>query len=187
MAKRARPDLFSAHFVLLEDRMNVRLVAALASAAVLLSAAPAAAQTTMAPTAMPVVGPTTTPNAMPMGTTTPTMMPPVHTMAPMMIAPSTLALDARYLRGTRTPKGYVLTGQAEVRDACTAAKFQRLLGNVFPPFYNVMQYRRPGTMNLLCIQRLTWVTIAPLNVASLARPRYVNVHTAKGTTRVPIR
>lgn len=135
--------------------MNLRLVAALASAAVILPAA-ASAQTT-APSTVP------------------------------MAASPALALDARSLRGTRTATGYRLTGQAEVRDACTAAKFQRLLGNIFPPFYNVTQYRRPGTMGLLCIQRITWVTIAPLNVTSLAPPRYVNVHTAKGTTRVPIR
>lgn len=165
--------------------MHLRLVAALASAAVFVSAAAAPAQTTTAPTAMPVVGPTTTPNAMPTGTTAP-MTPPVRTMSPMM-PPSTLALDARSLRGTRTVTGYRLTGQALVRDACTAAKFQRLLGNIFPPFYNVVQYRRPGTMGVLCIQHLMWVTIVPLNVTATARPRYVSVHTAKGTTRVPIR
>lgn len=181
--------------------MNLRLVAALASAAMIVSAGAAPAQTTMAPTPMPVVGPTTTPSTMRMPTGAPTMMPPVHTMAPMMTMPpaggstvyplpvprSALALDARYLRGTRTATGYRLTGQAEVRDACTAAKFQRLLGNIFPPFFNVVQYRRPGTLGLLCIQRLTWVTIAPLNVTSAAPPRWVSVHTAKGTTRVPIR
>lgn len=178
--------------------MNLRLIAALASAAMIVSAAAAPAQTTMAPTPMPVVGPTTTPNPMPISTTGPTTMPPVHTMAPMPLPggstahplpmpPSTLAFDARYLRGTRTATGYRLTGQAEVRDACTDAKFQRLLGNVFPPFYNVVQYRRPGTLGVLCIQHLVWVPIVPLNVTAPARPRYVNVHTANGTTRVPIR
>ncbi|HTD32651.1 MAG TPA: hypothetical protein VK665_03240 [Candidatus Elarobacter sp.] len=171
--------------------MNLRLIAALASAATIVSAGAASAQTTMAPTPMPVVGPTTTPNAMPNTTTIPAAMPPARTMAPMdrplPIPRSALALDARYLRGTRTATGYRLTGQAEVRDACTAAKFQRLLGDIFPPFFNVVQYRRPGTLGLLCIQRLTWVTIAPLNVTSAAPPRWVSVHTAKGTTRVPIR
>jgi len=177
--------------------MNLRLVAALASAATIVSAAAAPAQTTMAPTAMPVVGPTTTPNAMPLNTTAPSGTMAPHTMRPMPMGgstlhpmpmpPSALALDARDLRGTRTATGYRLTGQAEVRDACTAAKFQRLLGNIFPPFYNVVQYRRPGTMNLLCVQRLTWMTIAPLNVTSAAPPHWVSVHTAKGTTRVTIR
>jgi hypothetical protein len=103
-----------------------------------------------------------------------------------MPAGGPVALDARYLRGTRTSGGYRLTGQALVMDACTAARFTQVLGNVFPPFFNVTQYRRPGTMGMLCIQRLTWVTIAPLNVTSAAPPRYVTVHTQKGSTRVPI-
>jgi hypothetical protein len=97
-----------------------------------------------------------------------------------------VALDTRSLRGTRTAGGYRLTGQALVKDACTAARFTRLLGNIFPPFFNVVQYRRPGTMGMLCIQRLTWVTIQPLSMTSAAPPRYVTVHTQKGSKRVPI-
>jgi hypothetical protein len=158
--------------------MRVRLIAALASVAVSISAAPASGQTTMAPTPGPVVGPTAAPPPVPATSRPPATMP--------MPAGGPVALDARSLRGTRTSGGYRLTGQALVMDACTAARFTQLLGNIFPPFFNVTQYRRPGTMGLLCIQRLTWVTIAPLNVTSAAPPRYVTVHTQKGSTRVPI-
>jgi hypothetical protein len=165
--------------------MRLHLAAALIGAAVLITAAAAPAQTTTAPTAMPVIGPTAAPTSlatsMPMGG-----MPSARPGA-MPVPAMSLALDARALLGTRTRTGYRLTGQAEVRDACTDAKFQRFLGDIFPPLFSVVQYRRPGTANLLCIQRLTWVTIVPMNVRSAAPPRYVNVRTAKGTTRVPIR
>ena len=97
-----------------------------------------------------------------------------------------LALDARYLRGTRTAAGYRLTGQALVKDACTAARLSQFLGNVFPPQFNVVQYRRPGTLGLLCVMRLTWVAAQPQSVTSAAPPRYVTVRTQKGFTRVPI-
>ncbi len=149
--------------------MNVRL-AALAGIALFLSATAASAQTTMTPTPGPMVGPTAAPD--PAGDARP--------------APEPIALAARYLRGARTAGGYRLTGQALVKDACTAARFTQFLGNIFPPLFNVVQYRRPGTMGLLCIQRLTWVTIQPLTMTSAAPPRYVTVHAQKGSTRVPI-
>jgi hypothetical protein len=129
-------------------------------------------------------------------TTTPPM---VMTMAPM--APSsaaggamrtmpmpagTPALDARYLRAVRTATGYTITGQALVKDACQAARFDQVLGNIFPPFYNLNQFRRPGILGISCIQRLTWVTVAPKSVTSAAPPRWITVHTQKGTVRVPI-
>jgi hypothetical protein len=185
----------SIHPKVQEVCMQARLSAALASAAVLISAAGASAQTTTAPTTAPVVGPTAAPSsAPPSGGAMPpsTMMPMPAPTGPSgmrtmpLPAGGSLALDARGLRGTRTATGYRLTGQAEVKDACTDAKFSRVLGNIFPPFYNLVQYRRPGTGGLLCIPRLTWVTAQPLNVTSAAPPRYVNVHTQKGTTRVPI-
>jgi hypothetical protein len=164
--------------------MNVRLTAALAGVAFFLAATAASAQTTMAPTPGPAIGPTAAPVPVPAGGAMPTSATP----RPMMIPLPTgqLALDARALRGTRTPTGYRLTGQALVKDACTAAKFTQFLGNIFPPLFNVVQYRRPGTMGMLCIQRLTWVTIQPLASTSAAPPRYVTVHTQKGSTRVPI-
>jgi len=145
--------------------MNVRLIAALAGVAFFLSATAASAQTTMAPTPGPVIGPTAAPVPVPAGPN---------------------AFDARSLRGSRTGNGYRLTGQALVQDACTAARFMRFLGDIFPPLFNVVQYRRPGTQGLFCIQRLTWVTIQPLSVGSAAPPRYVTVHTQKGSTRVAL-
>ena len=175
--------------------MNVRLVAALAAVAVFMPGAAASAQTTMAPTPGPVIGPSAAPVPVPVGSAKPST---ASTFAPATpaaaVPPATvpmpaggpLALDARYLRGTRTATGYRLTGQALVRDACTAARFTRLLANIFPPQYNVVQFRRPGTLGLLCAPRLTWVSIQQLNVTSAAPPRFVTVRTQKGVTRVPI-
>ena len=165
--------------------MNVRLIAALAGVALSLSAAAGSAQTTTAPTPGPAIGPTAAPAPVPVGGA----MPSAATARPATMpvpAGGPVALDARYLRGTRTANGYRLTGQALVKDACTAARFSQFLGNIFPPLFNVVQYRRPGTMGLLCVRRLTWVTIQPLTVPSAAPPRYVTVHTQKGSTRVPI-
>lgn len=137
--------------------------AALAGAAILVAVigSVAAAQTTMAPTIAPVA----------------TMM-PRPTGAP--------ALDARYVRARRTPSGYTLTGQALVKDACQAALFDQFVGNIFPPQFNLNQFRRPGTMGLLCIARPTWVTAQPKAVTSAAPPRFITVRTKKGYTRVPI-
>ena len=171
--------------------MQARLSAALAGVAVLVSSA-AFAQTTTAPTTQPIVGPTAAASAPPGGasapSTTATMHPPQKPGSLTMPVPTggPLVLDARYLRGTRTASGYRLTGQAEVNDACMAARFSQFFGNIFPPQFNVVQYRRPDRMGMLCIQRLTWVAIAPLNVTSAAPPRYVTVRTQKGFTRVPI-
>lgn len=96
------------------------------------------------------------------------------------------ALDARYLRARRTASGYTLSGQALVKDACQAAHFDRVMGNIFPPAFTLGQSRRPGTMGLMCIQRLTWVTVSSLAVASQYPPKYVTVQTQKHTYRVSI-
>jgi hypothetical protein len=145
------------------------------------------AQTTMAPTPASPVGPTSAPSATatyaPMSTSLPVTSP-----GPAMRPPTVgLALVARSLRARRTATGYTLTGQALVRDACTAARFDRVLGNIFPPQFNLDQFRRPGTLGLLCIQRLTWVTAAPQSVVSAAPPHWVTVRTRKGFQRVPLR
>ena len=168
---------------------RARFAAALAGAAVLIASGVvgASAQTTMAPTPASPVGPTTAPSTMatytPMSTTVPATKPGPALRPPTL----SLALDARYLRARRTATGYTLTGQALVRDACTAARFDRLLGNIFPPLFNLDQFRRPGTMGLLCIQRLTWVNATPQTVVSAAPPRWVTVRTQKGSQRVPVR
>ena len=146
-----------------------RFLATLPVAAMLAVAGTASAQTTPAPMVM-------------------TMAPmPTASMVAEPRAPLALALDARSLRGMRTAGGYRLSGQALVKDACTAAKFSRFLGTIFPPQFDVVQYRRPGTMGMMCIQRLTWVTAVALLVSSEAPPRYVTARTQKGSTRVPLR
>jgi hypothetical protein len=175
--------------------MQACLSAALASAAVLIATSGAAAQTTMAPTSAPVVAPTAAPTSAPptggaISPSTYVPMPAPTGPAAMRTMPlssgGSLALDARYLRGTRTGTGYRIAAQAQVKDACIAARFSQFLGNIFPPQFNLIQYRRPGTLGLLCAQHLTWVTAQPLDVTSAAPARYVTVRTAKGITRVPI-
>lgn len=99
---------------------------------------------------------------------------------------ASLALDARNLRGKRTAGGYVLTGQALVRDACQAARFDQFFGNIFPPQFDLHPFRRPGTAGLLCAMHVSWVTLPPKTVVSAAPPHYVSVRTKKGLTRVPI-
>jgi hypothetical protein len=150
---------------------RARFTAAPAAAAVLIAAAGAVGVSAQTATYAP------------MSTTLPATK-PGGAMAPLPAA--SLALDARYLLGRRTATGYTLTGQALVKDACTAARFDQFLGNIFPPQFNLNQFRRPGTQGLLCIQRLTWVTATPKSVVSAAPPRYVTVRTKKGFTRVPI-
>ncbi len=155
-----------------------RFLCALAGATMFAAAASGAlAQTTPAPMVM-------TMSPMPPASLAPSPGPTKLQSMPTSVAP--LALDARYLHGARTPGGYRLTGQALVKDACTASKFAQFLGNIFPPQFNLVQYRRPGTMGLFCIQRLTWVTALPLNVTSVHPPRYITVRTQKGITRVPL-
>ena len=143
--------------------MRVRVRAALASVAVFACGAVAAAQTTAPSAPAPVAGPTAT-----------------------MPAEGRLALEAQDLRGTRTADGYRLTGEALVNDPCMAARFTRFLGTIFPPSFNVEQFRRADKMGKLCIQRLAWVKIPPLDVTSAAPPRYVTVHTRKGSGRVQL-
>lgn len=160
--------------------MHVRVVAALAGAALVLVAEGAIAQTTTAPTTAPVVGPTAPSSASAAPIASPSMVKTIP------LPGGTPALDARHLQARRTRSGYMLTGQALVNDACQAARFDRFIGNVYPPLFNLNQFRRPGTMGMLCIQHLMWVSAQARNVISAAPPRYVTVRTKKGATRVPI-
>ena len=97
-----------------------------------------------------------------------------------------LALDARFLRGTRLATGYRLTGQALVKDACTDVWFSEVLPQVVPDVYDVLQYPRAGTTGRRCITRRTWVTIPALQADLVPPPRYLKVRTQKGSTLLPI-
>ncbi len=132
--------------------MKVRLGAALACAAVLISAGAAPAQTTMAPTAVPVVGPTASATKAP-GMTPDATPAPGGAMMTMPMPAGTLAIDARGLTARRTATGFMLGGQAEVKDGCQGARFDFFPGHIFPPQFNLDQFRRPGTMGMMCIQK----------------------------------
>ena len=164
---------------------TMRSISALATAALLLSTMPPVASAQTAPSAAPAMPATTSPMTTPTKTPNDVMTPAV---APTPGgAMSALVLDARYLRAHRTAAGYTLTGQALVKDACQTARFDPSLLTIFPPQFNLDQLRRPGTMGMLCIQRLTWVTAQQRTVTSAHPPAYVTVRTQKGATRVPIR
>ncbi|MDP9106033.1 MAG: hypothetical protein M3N49_08865 [Candidatus Eremiobacteraeota bacterium] len=129
---------------------------------------------TKAPSDMmtPVAGATSAPGGA-MGGTTPDV-------------PGVLALDARALHARRTRTGYTLAGEALVNDACQAARFDPSLLTIFPPQFNLDQFRRPDRRGMLCIQRLIWVVAQPRSVASAYPPAYVTVRTKKRVIRVPI-
>lgn len=167
--------------------MKVLLVPALTTIAAFIASAgtmPISGQTmTTAPMTAPTAVPATT------TTTVPAMSPTTSAPAPggappmmMTMAPNpmgTLAIDARGLRARRTTTGFTLSGQALVKDACQAARFDFFPGNIFPPQFNLNQFRRPGTMGMLCIQRLQWVTATPRAVRAAKGQKTVTVHTQK--------
>ena len=176
-----------------------RSLAALASAVFLAGLVPAAVFAQGYPVTTAPAG-TMAPATVAPASKAPAGLPPVQTMAPMpkatpgsatsggttgTIVP--LAHDARALRAKRTATGYALTGQALVNDACQAARFDPSLLTIFPPQFNLVQFRRPGTMGLLCAMRLTWVTATPRTVTSQHPPAYITVRTQARTYRVPIR
>jgi len=156
------------------------VIAALASAVLLGFSSPAAiAQTTAAP-AIPTSPPARSTAPAVLMTSVPERM----TAAPALVG---LALDGRNLRARRTASGYTVSGQALVKDACQAARFDRIHGNLFPPQLYLSQVRRPGTMGMMCIQRLTWVTAPALLVPSKALPNSITVQTTKRSYRVPVK
>jgi hypothetical protein len=177
-----------------------RSLAALASAVFLAGLAPAAVFAQGYPVTTAPAGTMAPATTIP-ATKAPAGVPPVQTMAPMpkattpggamsggtagTIAP--LARDARGLRAKRTATGYTLTGQAQVNDACQAARFDPSLLTIFPPQFNLVQFRRPGTMGLLCAMHITWVTATPRAVTSQHPPAYITVRTQARTYRIPIR
>jgi hypothetical protein len=155
------------------------VIAALASAILLVSANTSA--TSAAPT-LTTAGPA-------IATPSPGLSsaPPVLMTAAPVVPTAAMAIDGRYLVARRTTAGYTLGGQALTKDACQAARFDRIVGNIFPPAFMLGQFRRPGTMGLMCIQRLTWVTASPLAVASKYPPKWVTVRTQKRAIRVPVK
>jgi hypothetical protein len=104
-----------------------------------------------------------------------------------VITVGTPALDARELRARRTANGYVLTGEALVNDPCQAARFDSSPLTIFPPQFNLDQFRSPKKMGMLCVQRLAWVAVQPRTVTSAKPPAYITVRTQKTILRVPIR
>ena len=167
---------------------TIRLISALASAAFLIGtghASGAAAQTS-APvqTAAPVTTPTKAPTDMMTPVAGPTKA-PGDMMTPAPGVSGVLALDAHSLRAHRTPTGYTLTGEALVNDPCYAARFDPSPLRIYPPQFDLNQFRRPDRRGMLCIQVLTWVTAQPRAVTS-AQSAYVTVRTKEGATRVPI-
>ncbi len=168
---------------------RTRLIAALASAAVSIAAvapATASAQTTMAPTPGTVVGPTAAPATPAPMMSVPAMSKPPNGAGGAMIVPGMPALDARGLRARRrTSTGYTLSGQALVKDACQGARFEPARLTIYPPQFNLVQFRR--LIGALCIPRVVWVTAQPRTNASMKPPAYITVHTQKRTLQVPIR
>lgn len=118
---------------------------------------------------------------------------PVHTMAPRPLPsglanpPGSFALAARGLKAARTATGYVVSGQAEVKDGCQAARFASSTLTIYPPQLNLVQYRRSTSMGVMCTQMVRWVAARSLPVTSAKPPPFVTVRTAAGVTRVPIR
>ena len=175
---------------------TTRLISALATAVLVgtvQSVAPAQTQPSTAPTTQTTTSPVTTPTKSPTDVMTPDAVPATAAPGAGMHGPGTpgmngpLALNARNLRARRTATGYVLTGQAQVIDACQAARFDPSMLTIYPPQYDLHQFRAPGKMGMLCIQRLMWIAATPRTVPSTKPPAYITVRTQKGATRVPIR
>lgn len=107
--------------------------------------------------------------------------------APVGMTPAgTQSIDARALRAQRTATGFTLTGEAEVGDACRAARFDISPGNVSPPQFDLTQYTPADKSGLACATVLTWTAAQPLDVAAAAGQTTVTVHTQTQTYVVPI-
>ncbi|HEY0381296.1 MAG TPA: hypothetical protein VGC72_03760 [Candidatus Elarobacter sp.] len=169
---------------------TTRLISALASAALLIGTAHASAAGAQTSAPVRTAAPLTTPTKAPTDAMTPVAGPtkaPGDTTTPAPGVLGVLALDAHSLRAQRTPTGYTLTGQALVNDPCYAARFDPSPLRIYPPQYNLDQFRRPDRMGMLCIQVLTWVAAQPRAVTSAKPPNSITVRTKNGVIRVPIR
>ncbi len=101
------------------------------------------------------------------------------------MVPGSPAMSARSLQAHRTATGYVLSGQAEVKDGCQAARFDPSRLTIYPPQFDLVQYRNPANRGVMCTQLVRWVP-ASRTVTSAKPPPFVTVRTAAGTKRVPI-
>jgi hypothetical protein len=161
---------------------TTRFICAVASAALVFGPPTASAQTTPPPA---TAAPLTTPTKAPTDTMTPAGG-PTPGGAPV-VPRGTSALDLREMRARRTLHGYILTGEALVNDPCQAARFDPSLLTIYPPQFNLVQFRSPKKMGVMCIQRLAWVAAQPRMVTSAKPPAYITVRAQKVIVRVPIR
>jgi hypothetical protein len=131
-------------------------------------------------------------------------LPPVHTMAPRPLPsggtapggmgpnlnpntiPGSPALNARSLAARRTATGYVLSGQAQVKDGCQAARFDGVSQGAGASSFTLVQYRNPRNVGVMCTQLVRWVTAAPRTVTTAKPPSSITVRTAAGTKRVSV-
>ncbi len=171
---------------------TIRTISALVGAALLFGTAPLGVAGAQTSPPVQTAAPMTTPTKAPADMMTPApggMMTPAPGGAMGGTTPGVLgvlAIDARSLHARRTRSGYTLTGQALVKDACQAARFDPSLLTIYPPQFNLDQFRSPSKMGMMCVQRLIWVTAQPRNVVSMKPPPYVTVRTQKRVIRVPI-
>lgn len=162
-----------------------------------------------ADTAPPVPGAPPASTASPAGPEASAPLPPVHTMAPRPLSsggmapggtsggltgpgsnPSTVpgspALNARLVVAHRTATGYVLSGQAQVKDGCQAARFDATGQAPSRSAFTLVQYRNPANRGVMCTQMVRWVP-ASRTVTSAKPPAVVTVRTAAGTKRIAVR
>jgi hypothetical protein len=171
---------------------TIRTISALAGAALLLGTAQVRVAGAQTSPPVQTAAPMTTPTKAPADMMTPApggMMTPAPRGAMGGTTPGVLgvlAIDARSVHARRTRSGYMLTGQALVKDACQAARFDPSLLTIFPPQFNLDQFRSPSKMGMMCVQRLIWVTAQPRSVTSMKPPAYVTVRTQKRVIRVAI-
>jgi len=163
---------------------TTRSICALAGAAFLFGTAPLGVAGAQTSPPVQTAAPMTTPTKAPADMMTPTPGGAMGGTTPGVLG--VLALDARSLHARRTRTGYTLTGEALVNDACQAARFDPSLLTIFPPQFNLDQFRRPDRRGMMCIQRLIWVTAQPRVVTSTKPPAYITVRTKKRVIRVPI-
>jgi hypothetical protein len=66
-----------------------------------------------------------------------------------------------------------------VKDACQSARFDFFRGTVFPPQFDVTQFRNPRMMGVMCVNRVLWVAVQPRAVRAAAPQKTVTIHTQK--------